>query len=92
MTAWIGVRKQGDEHNPFIFFFLNGKYLATDTAKPSLEMTSAKAAGLGAIAVSYPVYTKNDSFANPTGVPVTITYHWNGSKWVPNKPYPTQFR
>ncbi|MFB5191832.1 peptidoglycan-binding protein [Alicyclobacillus fastidiosus] len=91
LTAWIGVARQGDGHNQFVFFFLNGKYLGTDTAKPSAEITSAKPAGTGSIAVTYPVYKKNDSYANPTGVPDTITYHWNGSRLIPNKPYPKQF-
>lgn len=90
LAAWIGVKMGSDGHNQFVFFFFNGKYLGTDTAKPSLEITSAKAAVNG-IAVTYPVYKKNDSFANPTGTPVTITYTWSGSKLVPNKPYPKQF-
>lgn len=90
LSAWIGEKMASDGHNQFVFFFLNGKYLGTDTAKPSLEITSAKAVGNG-IAVTYPVYKKNDSFANPTGTPVTITYTWNGSKLIPNKPYPSQF-
>jgi len=90
LSAWIGEKMASDGHNQFVFFFLNGKYLGTDTAKPSLEITSAKAVGNG-IAVTYPVYMKNDSFADPTGTPVTITYTWNGSKLIPNKPYPSQF-
>ncbi|MFD1676800.1 LppP/LprE family lipoprotein [Alicyclobacillus fodiniaquatilis] len=90
LSAWMGVSGT-DGYNQFIFFFLNGKYLGTDTAKPSVEITSVKAAENG-IAVTYPVYKKNDSFANPTGAPVTITYTWNGSKVVPNKPYPKQFQ
>ncbi|QSO47469.1 LppP/LprE family lipoprotein [Alicyclobacillus mengziensis] len=91
LSAWIGVKMGSDGYNQFVFFFLNGKYLGTDTAKPSLEITSAKAAGNG-IAVTYPVYRKNDSFADPTGTPVTITYAWNGSELVPNKSYPKQFQ
>ncbi|QSO47684.1 LppP/LprE family lipoprotein [Alicyclobacillus mengziensis] len=90
LSAWMGVSGR-DGHNQFVFFFLNGDYLGTDTAKPSIEITSVTAAGNG-IAVTYPVYKKNDSFANPTGTPVTITYTWNGSKLVPNKPYPNQFQ
>ncbi|MFD1676781.1 LppP/LprE family lipoprotein [Alicyclobacillus fodiniaquatilis] len=90
LSAWIGITG-GDGYNQFVFFFLNGKYLGTDTAKPSVAITSAKAAG-DSIAVTYPVYKNNDSFANPTGAPVTITYTWNGSKLVPNKPYPKQFQ
>lgn len=90
LSAWIGVSGR-DGHNQFVFFFLNGTYLGTDTAQPSVEITSAKAAGSG-IAVTYPVYMQNDSFAHPTGTPVTITYTWNGSKLVPDKPYPKQFQ
>jgi len=92
LTAWITTATQSqDGHNQLVFFFLNGIYLGTDTDKPSLEITSAKAVENG-IAVTYPVYKKNDSFAKPTGTPVTITYTWNGSKLVPKKPYPKQFQ
>ncbi|QQE79866.1 LppP/LprE family lipoprotein [Alicyclobacillus sp. SO9] len=92
LTAWIAIAaKSQDGYNQLVFFFLNGKYLGTDTAKPSISITSAKAVGHG-IAVTYPVYNKNDSFANPTGTPVTITYTWKNSKLVPNKPYPKQFQ
>lgn len=91
LAAWITIAIQSqDGYNQLVFFFLNGKYLGTDTTKPSAEITSVKAAGNG-IAVTYPVYEKNDSFSNPTGEPVTITYTWNGSELVPNKPYPKQF-
>lgn len=89
LSAWIGVSGRS-AHNQFVFFFLNGKYLGTDTANPSVEITSVKAGGNG-IAATYPVYKKNDSFADPTGAPMTITYRWNGSKLVPNKSYPKQF-
>ena len=92
LTAWIGSATQSqDGYNHLVFFFLNGQYIGTDTAKPSLEITSAVPAGNG-IAVTYPVYRSNDSFAHPTGTPVTITYTWNGLKLIPNKPYPKQFQ
>lgn len=92
LTAWITTATQSqDGYNHLVFFFLNGKYIGIDTTKPSLEITSAKAAGYG-IAVTYPVYKKSDSFANATGTPVTITYTWNGLKLVANKAYPKQFQ
>lgn len=90
LQAWIGVRTGSDGYNQYVFFFLNGRYLGTDTAKPSLQITSVKPVGSG-IAVTYPVYKRGDSNAHPTGTPVTITYTWNGSHLVPNKPYPNQF-
>ncbi|QQE77100.1 LppP/LprE family lipoprotein [Alicyclobacillus sp. SO9] len=90
VSAWLGV-SGADGYNQFVFFFLNGRYLGTDTAKPSVEITSVSSAG-NAIIVTYPVYKKNDALADPTGKPITITYTWNGSKLVPNKPYPKQFQ
>ncbi|QSO52667.1 LppP/LprE family lipoprotein [Alicyclobacillus curvatus] len=92
LVAWIATATQSqDGHNQLVFFFLNGKYLGTDTAKPSLMISNAKAVDSG-ISVTYPVYRKGDSFADPTGTPVTIVYTWNGSKLVPNQPYPHQFQ
>ncbi len=92
LTAWIAILTASqDGHDEYVFFFHGGKYVGTGTAHPSLEITSAKPAGLGSIAVKYPVYKKGDSFANPTGTSVTIRYHWNGTKLVANKPYPKQF-
>lgn len=91
LSAWLGLAGQ-DGHNQFVFFFLNGKFVGTGNPQPSVEITSAKPAGQGSIAVTYPVYKKNDAFAAPSGTPVTITYHWDGSKLTQNKPYPKQFR
>lgn len=92
VTAWLTTATQSqDGYNHFVFFFVNGQFIGTDTAKPSLEITRVAASGNG-IAVTYPVYKANDAYADPTGTPVTITYTWTGSKLVPNKPYPSQFQ
>ncbi|WDL95921.1 LppP/LprE family lipoprotein [Alicyclobacillus sp. ALC3] len=91
LSAWICILSASqDGYAEHVFFFLNGKFLETD-AQLSPEITTAKAAGTGAIAVTYPVYKSTDALAKPTGTPVTITYTWNGSKLVANKPYPKQF-
>lgn len=91
LSAWICILSSSqDGYAEHVFFFLNGKFLETDS-QLSPEITSAKPAGAGSIAVTYPVYKSTDALAHPTGIPVTITYTWNGSKLVANKPYPKQF-
>ena len=92
LTAWLAnLTASQDGHNQYVFFFHDGKYVGTGAAHPSLEIAGARPAGRGSIAVKYPVYKKTDSFANPTGTPVTITYHWDGTKLVASRPYPKQF-
>lgn len=92
LSAWIATATDSqDGYNQFVFFFLNGEYLGTDTAKPSIEITRVEP-DRQSVAVTYSVYTKNDSFADPTGKPITITYTWNGSRLIPNKAYPKQFQ
>lgn len=90
LSAWLGITGN-DGYNQFVFFFLDGKYLGTDTMKPSIEITSVMPRGHG-ITVTYPVYTSHDSFADPTGTPVAITYTWTGNRLVPNKPHPKEFQ
>lgn len=67
-----------------MFFFLNTRYLGTDTSSPSAGIGDFRAAGTGSIAVTYPNYAKSDPLCCPSGQPVTITYHWNGTSLVPS--------
>jgi hypothetical protein len=73
-----------DGYNQWVFFFLGGTYLGTDTAVPSPQLQLAGNAGPGAIAVQYIAYGPNDPLCCPTLPPVTITYTWDGAELVPN--------
>lgn len=67
-----------------MFFFLGTRYLGTDTPSASTAIAGYRAAGSGAIAVTYPTYANSDPLCCPSGTPVTITYRWNGKRLVPS--------
>jgi LppP/LprE lipoprotein len=62
----------------------NDQYLGTDTTSPSNEIKSEMAAGTGNIDVTCANYKNNDPLCCPSGQPVTIRYHWNGTRLIPS--------
>lgn len=85
LYAWPGVcTGSADGYCQKVFFFINGRYLGTDTSKASNAITDVRAAGPQTIAVTYPSYAPQDPLCCPSGTPVTITYRWTGSRLVPS--------
>ncbi|WP_241716838.1 LppP/LprE family lipoprotein [Sulfoacidibacillus ferrooxidans] len=91
LYAWNGVMP-GDGSVQWVFFFDGSKYIGTDTAKPDTYINSIEPAGTGEIKVTYAVYTANDSIADPTGTPFSVTYQWNGTRLVALEPMQTQWK
>jgi hypothetical protein len=85
LYALLGICEgSADGHCQKVFFFLNDQYLETDTKSPSNEIKSEMAAGTGNIDVTYANYKNNDPLCCPSGQPVTILYHWNGTRLIPS--------
>lgn len=85
LYAWQAVCSgSADGYCQKVFFFINARYLGTDTAHASNAISNVQAAGLQDINVTYPSYAPNDPLCCPSGKPVTITYHWTGTKLVPS--------
>jgi hypothetical protein len=85
LYAWPAVcTGSADGYCQKVFFFIDSRYLGTDTARASNAITNVQASGTGSIAVTYPSYAPQDPLCCPSGKPVTITYHWTGSKLVPS--------
>lgn len=57
-----------------VFFFVNDRYLGTDTLKTSTSIGEVAPVGPGRIRVTY----------TPVRPPVTITYTWNGQSLTPD--------
>ena len=76
--------QSADGYNQWVFFFLDGTYLGTDTAVPSPGLQITGNAGPGAISVQYVAYGPNDPLCCPTLPPAVITYTWDGSSLIPN--------
>lgn len=85
VTAWVGTQNTAPSiAGQKVFFFLNGTYLGTDTAKAHGYVTGLAPSGPGTIAVTYGSETLN-------GKPFTIQYQWNGSKLVANGFFPSKY-
>jgi hypothetical protein len=85
LYAWPAVcTGSADGYCQKVFFFIGSRYLGTDTARNSNAITGVRAAGPATIAVTYPSYAPQDPLCCPSGTPVTITYHWNGSRLIPS--------
>ncbi len=85
LYAWPGVcTGSADGYCQKVFFFIGARYLGTDTARNSNAITGVRAAGPQNIDVTYPSYAPQDPLCCPSGKPVTITYHWNGTRLVPS--------
>ena len=88
LTAWVGNNTKTDPTatGTLVFFFLNGKYLGTDTSKVHGAVKDVYPDGAGTIAVTYYNYSS-------TGVanPFTIHYHWGGSQLVAMGTFPDRF-
>jgi hypothetical protein len=89
LTALVGGKLEPDSTalgSEYIFFFLNGKYLGTDTSLPHYPIGGMYPDGHGTIAVNY--YNLS---SNGTTSPFTIHYHWNGSKLIAEGSFPSGF-
>jgi hypothetical protein len=85
LYAWPAIcTGSADGYCQKVFFFIDTRYLGTDTAHASNAITKVQATGPQDIAVTYPSYAAQDPLCCPSGKPVTITYHWTGNKLVPS--------
>ncbi len=70
------------------FFFYNGKYLGTDTADPSQQI-SVVWRNDTTIALNYILYRKDDAMCCPTAGAATVRFQWNGTKLEALDPIPS---
>ena len=80
LYGWAAIcANTGDGYCAKVFFFHGKTLLGSDTAANSLAINSVESAGTGVIDVTYANYKPNDPNCCPSGVPVTISYTWNGT-------------
>jgi hypothetical protein len=80
LYGWTATcRKSADGYCQKVFFFDGTRFLGTDTSTPSSAINSVEAAGSSVIDVTYANYKSTDPLCCPSGVPVTISYTWNGT-------------
>jgi hypothetical protein len=72
----------GDGYGQQVFFFVNGRYIGTDTKEPSATVRIVSQ-GDTEVTLSYPLYRRNDPLSSPSGGQARVTFQLNNGKLVP---------
>jgi hypothetical protein len=72
----------GDGYNQQAFFFVNGKYIGTDTAQPSASVKIVSQSDTE-VTLAYPLYRAHDPLCCPGGGQATVHFQLNDGKLTP---------
>jgi hypothetical protein len=83
LRVLVGTRTgSGDGYGQQAFFFVNGRYIGTDTKQPS---ATVKVTGQSdtEVTLAYPLYRKSDPLSSASGGEARVTFQLNNGKLVP---------
>jgi hypothetical protein len=72
----------GDGYAQQAFFFVNGRYIGTDTKDPSATLRVVSQADTE-VTLGYPLYRKNDPLCCPGGGQATVRFQLNNGRLTP---------
>jgi len=72
----------GDGYDQRAFFFIDTRYIGTDTKEPSATLKIVSQSDT-AVALAYPLYRNSDPLCCPGGGQATVRYELNNGKLVP---------
>ena len=79
----MGVRSgSGDGYGQQAFFFVNGRYIGTDTSQPSAALSVVSQADTE-VTLAYPLYRSVDPLCCPGGGHARVRFQLNNGKLVP---------
>ena len=88
LRVLIGTRTgSGDGYGQQAFFFVNGRYIGTDSSQPSATLRVV-AQGDTEVTLAYPLYRKSDPLCCPSGGQATVRFQLNNGKLAPLDPIP----
>jgi LppP/LprE lipoprotein len=80
LRVLVGTRSgSADGYGQQAFFFVNGRYLGTDTKLPSATVKLIGQADTE-VTLGYPLYRKGDPLADPSGGEAHVTFQLNNGK------------
>jgi LppP/LprE lipoprotein len=80
LRVLIGTRTgSGDGYGQLAFFFVNGRYIGTDSSQPSATLRVVDQADTE-VTLAYPLYRKNDPLCCPGGGQATVHFQLNNGK------------
>jgi hypothetical protein len=77
----------GDGHGPQAFFFVNARYIGTDSKQPSATLRVLEQ-GDTEVTLGYPLYRKNDPLCCPGGGQARVRFRLDNGKLTPLDPIP----
>jgi LppP/LprE lipoprotein len=88
LEVLVGVRAgSGDGYGQQAFFFVNGRYIGTDTSEPSAALRVLDQSDTE-VTLSYPLYRKSDPLCCPGGGHASVRFQLNNGKLAPLDPIP----
>lgn len=76
-----------DGYDQRAFFFLDGKYIGTDSSAPSASVRVVAQSDTE-VALAYPLYRVHDPLCCPAGGQTTVHFQLNNGRLVPLQPIP----
>ncbi|MGA2319699.1 MAG: LppP/LprE family lipoprotein [Solirubrobacteraceae bacterium] len=88
LRVLVGTRTgSSDGYGQQAFFFVNGRYIGTDSAQPSATL-KVIAQSDTEVELAYPLYRKSDPLCCPGGGQAIVRFQLNNGKLVPLGPIP----
>jgi hypothetical protein len=83
LRVLVGTRSgSGDGYGQRAFFFIDGRYIGTDTKEPSATLKVISQSDT-AVTIAYPLYRHNDPLCCPGGGQATVSFQLNNGKLTP---------
>jgi hypothetical protein len=88
LRVLVGTRTgSGDGYDQRAFFFVDGRYIGTDSSSPSASVRVVSQ-GDTEVTLAYPLYRPHDPLCCPGGGQVTVRFQLDNGKLVPLDPIP----
>lgn len=88
LRVLVGTRTgSGDGYGQRAFFFVNGRYIGTDTKDSSAKLRVVSQNDTS-VTISYPLYRHTDPLCCPGGGQSSVTFQLNNGKLAPAGPIP----
>ncbi len=83
LRVLVGTRTgSSDGYGQLAFFFVDGRYIGTDTKEPSATVKVLSQSDTE-VTLAYPLYRKNDPLSSPSGGQATVAFQLNNGKLTP---------
>ena len=83
LRVLVGTRTgSSDGYGQQAFFFVDGRYIGTDTKEASATVSVASQSETE-VTLAYPVYRRGDPLSSPSGGQAKVTFQLNNGKLVP---------